>query len=39
MKEIFVSQITMARYDELLAMAEAMWAREMAWKVLVEGSI
>lgn len=37
MKEICIGQFRMARYDELLQMAEALWRKERSQKVPVEG--
>lgn len=37
MKTICAGQDNMARYDDLLHQAEALWARERARKVPVEG--
>lgn len=39
MKEICISQISMARYDELLRQAEDLWRKERARKVPVEDSL
>lgn len=37
MRVIYAGQDSMARYDDLLRQAEALWARERAHKVPVEG--
>ena len=36
MKEICISQLRMARYDELLRQAEDLWRKERAQRVPVE---